>query len=91
MMKNQSNALVIFFTLVLLLSMASSFILGEDGHSPPKLSPSSSTQEKERSREGDGDGVDQCKSSDSEEECLVKKTVAAHTDYIYTQDLKSSP
>ncbi|KAF8066113.1 hypothetical protein N665_1160s0014 [Sinapis alba] len=90
MMKKKSKALVIFFTLVLLLSMASSVILGEDGHTPPKLSPSS-TQEKERSRKGDGDGVDQCKSSDSEEECLVKKTVAAHTDYIYTQDLKSSP
>ncbi|KAG2323725.1 hypothetical protein Bca4012_037973 [Brassica carinata] len=90
MMKNKSKALVIFFTLVLLLNMASSAILGEDGHAPPKLSPSS-TQGNERSRKGDGDGVDQCKSSDSEEECLVKKTVAAHTDYIYTQDLKSSP
>ncbi|XP_018486095.1 phytosulfokines 1-like [Raphanus sativus] len=91
MMKNQSKALVIFFTLVLLLSMASSVILGADGHAPPKLSPSSSTQEKERNKEGDGDGVDQCKSSDSKEECLVKRTLAAHTDYIYTQDLKSSP
>ncbi|CAF2082928.1 hypothetical protein BRARA_F00903 [Brassica rapa] len=90
MMKTKSKALIIFFTLVLLLSMASSVLPREDGFAPPKPSPSS-TQEKERSRKGDGDGVDQCKSSDSEEECLVKKTVAAHTDYIYTQDLKSSP
>ncbi|CAH8391598.1 unnamed protein product [Eruca vesicaria subsp. sativa] len=85
-MKTKSTSLIIiFFSLVLLLSMASSVIPRENGFSPPKLSPFS-TQEKE----GDGDGVG-CKSSDSEEECLVKKTVAAHTDYIYTQDLKSSP
>ncbi|CAN6885134.1 unnamed protein product [Brassica oleracea] len=90
MMKTKSKALIIFFTLVLLLIMASRVIPRKDGFAPPKLSPSS-TQEKERSRKGDGDEVDQCKSSDSEEECLVKKTVAAHTDYIYTQDLKSSP
>ncbi|XP_033128944.1 phytosulfokines 1 [Brassica rapa] len=88
MMKTKSKALIIFFTLVLLLSMASSVLPREDGFAPPKPSPSSTQVS---SRKGDGDGVDQCKSSDSEEECLVKKTVAAHTDYIYTQDLKSSP
>uniref|UniRef100_A0A1J3JZZ5 Phytosulfokine n=1 Tax=Noccaea caerulescens TaxID=107243 RepID=A0A1J3JZZ5_NOCCA len=87
-MMKKSKLLIFFFTLVLLLSIASRVILTEDGFAPPKPSPS--THENERSKKGDGDGVD-CKSSDNEEECLVKKTVAAHTDYIYTQDLNLSP
>ncbi|VVA99503.1 unnamed protein product [Arabis nemorensis] len=68
--------------------MASSVISTEDGFAPPPI-PSPSTH-RARSRKGDGDGVE-CKNSDSEEECLLKKTVAAHTDYIYTQDLNLSP
>ncbi|CAH2037907.1 unnamed protein product [Thlaspi arvense] len=87
MVKKKSKVLMIFFTLVLLVSMTSSVISREDGLAPPKPSPSS-THEKERSTKSDGV---ECKSSDSEEECLVKKTVAAHTDYIYTQDLNLSP
>ncbi|XP_002890007.2 phytosulfokines 1 [Arabidopsis lyrata subsp. lyrata] len=88
-MKRKSEVLFFFFTLVLLLSMASSVILREDGFAPPKPSPT--THEKARSStKGDRDGVE-CKNLDSEEECLVKKTVAAHTDYIYTQDLNLSP
>ncbi|KAL9856350.1 Phytosulfokine 1 [Arabidopsis thaliana] len=67
--------------------MASSVILREDGFAPPKPSP---TTHEKASTKGDRDGVE-CKNSDSEEECLVKKTVAAHTDYIYTQDLNLSP
>ncbi|CAH8382410.1 unnamed protein product [Eruca vesicaria subsp. sativa] len=86
MMKMNSQVLIIIFTLVLLLSMASSVISREDGFTPPKPSPSFTHE----SRKGDGDGVE-CKSSDSDEECLVKKTVAAHTDYIYTQDVNISP
>ncbi|KAG2297842.1 hypothetical protein Bca4012_009031 [Brassica carinata] len=90
MTKRKSKVLIIFFTLVLLLSMASSFISREDGFATLKQSPSSSRISTHESRKGDGDGVE-CKSSDSEEECLVKKTVAAHTDYIYTQDMNMSP
>ncbi|CDY45334.1 BnaC01g30380D [Brassica napus] len=41
MMKTKSKALIIFFTLVLLLIMASRVIPREDGFAPPKLSPSS--------------------------------------------------
>ncbi|KAF8104585.1 hypothetical protein N665_0171s0087 [Sinapis alba] len=89
MMKRKSKVLIIFFTLVLLLSTASSVISREDGFVPLKQSPSSRTST-HKSRKGDGDGVE-CKSSDSEEECLVKKTIAAHTDYIYTQDMNISP
>ncbi|CAA0199841.1 unnamed protein product [Arabidopsis thaliana] len=87
MMKKKSEVLIFFFTLVLLLSMASSVILREDGFASPKPSP---TTHEKASTKGDRDGVE-CKNSDSEEECLVKKTVAAHTDYIYTQDLNLSP
>ncbi|CDY26658.1 hypothetical protein HID58_036566 [Brassica napus] len=89
MIKMKTRMLIIFFTLVLLLSMASSVISREDGFAPLKPSPSSRTSTHE-SRKGNGVGVE-CKSSDSEEECLVKKTVAAHTDYIYTQDMNISP
>jgi len=39
MMKTKSEVLIFFFTLVLLLSMASSVILREDGFAPPKPSP----------------------------------------------------
>ncbi|CAN6901975.1 unnamed protein product [Brassica oleracea] len=93
MMKMKSRMLIILFTLVLLLSMASSVISREDGFAPLKPSPSSRTSthvSSSISRKGNGNGVE-CKSSDSEEECLVKKTVAAHTDYIYTQDMNISP
>ncbi|XP_018438549.1 phytosulfokines 1-like [Raphanus sativus] len=90
MMKRKSKVLIIFFTLVLLLSVALSVISREDGFAPLKQSPSSRTSSMHESRKGDGDGVE-CKNSDSEEECLVKKTVAAHTDYIYTQDMNISP
>jgi len=38
-MKTKSEVLIFFFTLVLLLSMASSVILREDGFAPPKPSP----------------------------------------------------
>ncbi|XP_019091377.1 PREDICTED: phytosulfokines 1-like [Camelina sativa] len=89
MMKKKSEVMIFFFTLVLLLSMASRVISREDGFAPPKPSPSA--HEKERNSKGDGHGVLECKNSDSEEECLVKKAVAAHTDYIYTQDLNLSP
>ncbi|KFK43612.1 hypothetical protein AALP_AA1G149100 [Arabis alpina] len=90
MMKTKSKVLMIFFfTLVLLLSMASRVISTEDGFVPPIVS-SPSTHEEARSMKGDGEGVE-CKNTDSEEECLVKKTIAAHTDYIYTQDLNKSP
>ncbi|KAJ0253360.1 Phytosulfokines 1 [Hirschfeldia incana] len=89
MMKRKSKVLIILFSLLLFLGMASSVISREDGLAPLKQSPSSRTSTHE-SRKGDRDGVE-CKSSDSEEECLVKKTVAAHTDYIYTQDMNISP
>ncbi|CAN8293742.1 unnamed protein product [Cochlearia groenlandica] len=88
-MKNQKSKVLIYFlfTLVLLLSCMTSSVIttSEDGFASPKPSPSS-THEKELS----GEEVE-CKGSDSEEECLVKKSVAVHTDYIYTQDLNHSP
>ncbi|EOA36553.1 hypothetical protein CARUB_v10011693mg [Capsella rubella] len=89
MMKKKSEVVIFLFTLVLLLSMASRVISREDGVSPPKPSPSA--HEESRNSKGDGDRVIECKDSDSEEECLVKKAVAVHTDYIYTQDLNQSP
>ncbi|XVF43326.1 hypothetical protein PTKIN_Ptkin02bG0031800 [Pterospermum kingtungense] len=31
-------------------------------------------------------GDDGCKSMDGDEECLIRRSLAAHTDYIYTQE-----
>ncbi|PON74613.1 Phytosulfokine [Parasponia andersonii] len=34
---------------------------------------------------------DGCKGLESEENCLIRRSMAAHTDYIYTQDIHGNP
>ncbi|XP_010528017.1 PREDICTED: phytosulfokines 1 [Tarenaya hassleriana] len=80
----KKKSLILFLlALFLLLSMGSA-VSGTDTptpSSPPKESPHHHEQTRERK--------EVCKNSDSHEECLLKGTVAAHTDYIYTQDSNS--
>ncbi|EXB44940.1 Phytosulfokines 1 [Morus notabilis] len=37
------------------------------------------------------DDIDECKSLESEEKCLIRRSMVAHTDYIYTQDIDGHP
>ncbi|KAF3323770.1 phytosulfokines-like protein [Carex littledalei] len=72
-------ASIFLVTLLLLLSVR----LSQGGrHFPTDFSVN---RHVERNEEVDFDGLDQEVCDKSEEECMMRRTLVAHTDYIYTQ------
>ncbi|KAK4263670.1 hypothetical protein QN277_029054 [Acacia crassicarpa] len=81
-----AKSVVLIFIISLVLCVSEGRVISPDSdphrsvHNPPYLAASSP----EQSRHNDFD--DQLCKGLGREECLVRKTLAAHTDYIYTQD-----
>ncbi|KAH0991232.1 hypothetical protein GBA52_002715 [Prunus armeniaca] len=96
-MKTMANGLNLIFLLGFLLllsraearSMPAASILPESdpNASSPNIPIRSSPIEEEPSLDVDDD--DACKGLNSEE-CLIRRSMVAHTDYIYTQDISST-
>ncbi|KAI4357929.1 hypothetical protein L6164_001845 [Bauhinia variegata] len=72
------------FSLILLSSAEARSLLNNT--SPHSDSQGSISPSHEQSLINDDDGEDGCKGL-GKEECLARKTMLAHTDYIYTQDI----
>ncbi|KAK9934883.1 hypothetical protein M0R45_022012 [Rubus argutus] len=93
-----ANIGLVFFLLAILLSKlearpipaAPNLPLSDPNLSPssiPVTSSSSSSSPKGENLGGDDD--DTCKGLNSED-CLMRRSMVAHTDYIYTQDISTS-